>query len=115
MSWMVKPNKYDPDQNRFLDNASSGNKNYWISGFAGSGKSVLIVAALIRAKNDNPDLSACIVLYTHSLIDLVRTGIPDDVGHVPVKTYYQFRKDSREYDLILVDEVQEVESVILCN
>lgn len=107
MSWMVKEHKYDPDQSRFLDNASSGG-NYWVSGFAGSGKSVLIVATLIRAKNDNPDLKACVVLYTHSLIDLVRTGIPDDIGHVPVKTYYQFKKDKNQYDLILVDEVQDL-------
>lgn len=104
---MVHPHKYDPDQKRFLDNASSGG-NYWVSGFAGSGKSVLIVATLIQAKNDNPNLTACVVLYTHSLIDLVQTGIPDEIGHIPVKTYYQFRKDHSDYDLILVDEVQDL-------
>ena len=107
MSWMPPQNKYDPDQRRFLNNATGGG-NYWISGFAGSGKSVLIVAMLKYAKNDNPNLSACVVLYTHSLIDLVRTGISDEIGHVPVKTYYQFRKDHSDYDLILVDEVQDL-------
>jgi superfamily I DNA/RNA helicase len=107
---MIPRNKLDPDQNRFLNKiAASGNRdNYWVSGFAGSGKSVLIVAALIQAKKDSPDLSVCVVLYTHSLIDLIRTGIPDDVGDVPVKTYYEFRDDPSQYDLILVDEVQDL-------
>lgn len=107
MSWMVPEHKYDPDQKRFLDSASGG-ENYWVSGFAGSGKSVLILATLIRAKHDNPNLKACIVLYTRSLIDLIRAGIPDEIGDVSVKTYYQFRRDNRKYDLILVDEVQDL-------
>jgi superfamily I DNA/RNA helicase len=106
---MIPRSKLDPDQNRLLDQiATDNNSNYWISGFAGSGKSVLIVAALIQAKNDNPDLDACVVLYTHSLIDLIKTGIPDDLEHVPVMTYHQFRKGSETYDLILVDEVQDL-------
>jgi superfamily I DNA/RNA helicase len=99
----------DPDQNRLLDQiATDSNKNYWISGFAGSGKSVLIVAALIQAKNDSPDLEACVVLFTHSLIDLIETGIPDELGHVPVMTHHQFQKGDETYDLVLVDEVQDL-------
>lgn len=109
MSWMPPPNEIDSesDQRRFLEKARSGG-NYWISGFAGSGKTVLIVEKLKREKSDNPDLDVCVVLYTHSLIDLVRTGIPDDLGQIPVKTFYQFRKSSHHYDLILVDEVQDL-------
>ena len=107
---MIGRNKLDPDQNQFLDQvATTGSRNnYWISGFAGSGKSVLIVAALIQAKKDNTNLNMCVVLYTHSLIDLIRSGIPPDLGHVPVKTFYQFRKDPASYDLILVDEIQDL-------
>jgi len=112
---MVPRSKLDPDQNRFLDQLATGrqNKNYWIQGFVGSGKSVLIVYALTQAKQDNPDLDACVVLYTHSLIDMVKTGIPDDLGDVPVMTYYEFMKDARDYDLILVDEVQDLPENVL--
>jgi len=112
---MVPRSKLDPDQNRFLDQLVTDrqNKNYWIQGFVGSGKSVLIVYALIQAKQDDPDLDACVVLYTHSLIDMVKTGIPDDLGDVPVMTYYQFMKGSRDYDLILVDEVQDLPEDVL--
>ena len=114
MSWMVPRSKLDPDQNRFLDQIATGdNNNHWISGFAGSGKSVLVVAALIQAKKDNPDLETCVVLYTHSLIDLIETGIPDDLGRVPVMTYHQFRKGSESYDLILVDEVQDLPRAVV--
>ncbi len=108
MSWMPPPTKIDPEQREFLDKAEREDGNYWISGFAGSGKTVLLVEKLRREKADNPDLDVCVVLYTHSLIDLVRTGIPDDLGQIPVKTYHQFRKGSRHYDLILVDEVQDL-------
>ena len=114
MSWMVPRSKLDPDQNRFLDQIATGdNNNHWISGFAGSGKSVLVVAALIQAKKDNPDLKACVVLFTHSLIDLIETGIPDELGHIPVMTYHQFRKGTETYDLILVDEVQDLPRAIV--
>lgn len=117
MSWMVPRNKLDPDQNRFLDEIATTGKqdNCWISGFAGSGKSVLIVAALQQILTDDPSKTACVVLYTHSLIDLIRTGIPDDMKDVPVVTYYDFRKSSGQYDVILADEVQDLPASVLAS
>lgn len=111
---MVDSTKLDPDQRNFLQRMRQGQlKNAWIRGFAGSGKSVLLVHALIEQLDLNKGKSACVVLYTHSLIELFRSGIPDALGQVPVVTYHQFVKNPSSYDIILVDEVQDLPSDVL--
>lgn len=114
MPWMVKEPQLDPDQRDFLQRIDRGrDDNYWIKGFAGSGKSVLVVHTAIRARRDDPDKRICIVLFTHSLIDLFRTGLPEDLSDVPIMTYHQFLKHHQHYDLILVDEVQDLPEHVL--
>ena len=114
MPWMVPEARLDPNQRDFLQAYDrNSDKNYWVKGFAGSGKSVLVVHAAIRALQDNPGLKICIVLFTHSLIDLFRTGLPEDLPDIPVMTYYRFKKHTQQYDLILVDEVQDLPADVL--
>lgn len=114
MPWMISEARLDPNQRDFLQKYDrDSKKNYWVKGFAGSGKSVLVVHAAIRALRDNPGLTICIVLFTHSLIDLFRTGLPEDLPNIPVMTYYRFKKRPRQYDLILVDEVQDLPADVL--
>jgi hypothetical protein len=109
MSWMVPEYMLDADQRAFLAQlGTDNNQNYWIKGFAGSGKSVLALWSVVRLRRDNPDLSVCIVLYTHSLIDLFETGIPAELNDVPVITYLAFKKSPRQFDVIMVDEVQDL-------
>ncbi len=113
MPWMVDRTKLDPDQKNFLQRIRTGQlRNTWIKGFAGSGKSVLLVHTLIE-KLASEERSACVVLFTHSLIDLFRTGIPTELRGVPVVTYHQFAKSPHKYDLILVDEVQDLPADVL--
>lgn len=109
MKWFKEYAELDPEQRDFVDSKFSENKNYWIQGHAGSGKSVLLVHSLIKAYNKNPNLKVCFVLYTHALIDMIKTGIPSELrSKVEVMTYFQFQKSSKTYDLILVDEVQDL-------
>lgn len=55
-------------------------------------------------------MTSCVVVYTHALKGLVGTGLPANLSaEVPVMTYYRFLKDPRRYDLIVVDEVQDLE------
>ncbi len=109
MSWMIPEHRLDPDQSAFLGQLSTdGNQNYWVKGFAGSGKSVLALWSVVRLRRDNPNLKVCVVLYTHSLIDLFKTGIPDELSNVPVITFHQFKRSPQHYDLIVVDEVQDL-------
>jgi hypothetical protein len=84
------------------------NKNYYVKGFAGSGKSLLIIHCLIDEKRRNPNTNAIIVLYTHSLIDMIKDGIPQEFKNTPVVTFYKFRRIHQSFDLILVDEIQDI-------
>lgn len=114
MKWFKEYAELDPEQRDFVDSKFSENKNYWIQGHAGSGKSVLLVHSLIKAYNKNPNLKVCFVLYTHALIDMIKTGIPSELkSKVEVMTYFEFQKSSKAYDLILVDEVQDLPANIV--
>ena len=109
MQWMVPKTRLDSDQELILDSCLKTKGNTYIRGHAGTGKTVLLIHALSEYLLRNENASVCIVLYTHSLIELVRTGIPDHLGQIPVMTYYEFMKRPRRYNLILVDEIQDLE------
>ena len=111
-SWIIRRDKLDPDQRRIVDKPL--NNNLWISGFAGSGKSVILVNKAIAIRNSYPDAKILIVVYTRSLVDLFRTGLAS-LGHldIEVKTIYEYMDSSSVYDYILCDEVQDcTESMI---
>lgn len=116
MKWFKEFSELDSEQRDFVDSKFSENQNYWIQGHAGSGKSILLVHSLIKAYNKNPNLKVCFVLFTHALIDMIKTGIPSELkSKVEVITYFKFRdQDTKKtYDLILVDEVQDLPAEIV--
>ena len=117
MSNIPPENKLDDQQREFLEKVEKGeidNQNYWIRGFPGSGKSVLIAYTYKIIKRKNPKPNVLIVVYTHSLIkrfeaDLEEMGIYD----AKIVTYFQFRKSVEKYDYILSDEVQDLTPSVL--
>ncbi len=114
MQWMVQHNRLGEAQLHVLDSCMrDGAKRHWIRGFAGSGKTVLLVHSIVEALAMNPKLSVCVVVYTHALKELVRTGIPEHLGRVPVMTYHHFKNNPRQYDIIIVDEIQDLEEDVL--
>lgn len=42
MSWIIPENKLDDQQRDFVENVDINQRNVWIKGFPGSGKSVLL-------------------------------------------------------------------------
>ena len=84
------------------------NNNMWIAGFAGSGKSVILVHKAIKILESNPNAKVLFVVYTQSLVDLFRTGLAT-LGQqgIEVKTIYEFMDGNNMYDYILCDEVQD--------
>ncbi|MDL2247163.1 hypothetical protein LJC05_00325 [Bacteroides sp. OttesenSCG-928-J23] len=110
MAWMIREDKLDPDQKDFINDELKKIGNIWIKGFAGSGKSVLLVYSLKNIIQREPDAKIAIVLYTHSLIDMFKTGMQelDLPSSIPVITYYQFCKRVEIYDYIFCDEVQDL-------
>lgn len=113
---MIREDQLDPEQKDFVNNESKKTGNIWVKGFAGSGKSVLLVHSLKEILKKEPNATAAIVLYTHSLIDMFRTGMKE-IGlseNIPVMTYYEFvDKNTLSYDYILCDEVQDLPAKVL--
>lgn len=108
-SWFVPAPRLDSEQLGILSGyKTNSNGNLWVSGYAGSGKSVILIHLLITEKELHPNASVIIVVYTHALIDLLRTGIPEKYKNTPVITYFDFQKHSTTYDLVLVDEIQDL-------
>ncbi len=116
MQWMVPHERLGPEQIEVLNRCLQMQKGcLWLQGVAGSGKTVLLVHAIVESLTLDPNLSACVVVYTHALKDLVKTGIPPRFSHVPVMTYFEFLADRIHYDLVVVDEVQDLEADALAQ
>jgi superfamily I DNA/RNA helicase len=113
MPWIVPTNKLDSEQRGVLDKLLRVPNPHWIRGFAGSGKSVVLIHGLRELLIENPRATACVVGFTHSLNDMLRSGLPDGARHIPVMTYHQFKSNPERYDYIFVDEVQDLEAYIL--
>lgn len=114
MAWMIKYDKLDDDQKDFVDKEINNTGNIWIQGFAGSGKSVMLIHALRKKMDKNPNAIVCVVVYTHSLIDMFKTGMNElGMPNVPVMTYHAFVKGFQTYDYIFCDEVQDLPKDVL--
>lgn len=116
MAWMIREDQLDPDQKEFINVESRKAGNIWIKGFAGSGKSVLLVHHLKDVLSRQPNATVAVVVYTKSLIDMFKTGMKE-VGlpsNIPVMTYYEFvDKNTSHFDFIVCDEVQDLPSRVL--
>ncbi len=113
MPWQVPLNRLDAAQRDFLTK-DQGSKS-WIKGPPGTGKSVLLVHYLIKALKLKPTARACIVLYTHSLIDQYKEAVAELKGRLVIQTYFQFQKSAEKFDFILVDEVQDLPENVLVS
>ena len=120
MAWMIREDQLDPDQREFINVESKKIGNIWVKGFAGSGKSVLLVHSLMNRLKNEPNANVIVLVFTLSLKDMFETGINElkqfygITKNIPVKTYYDFvDKDSSKYDYIFCDEVQDLPSKVL--
>ena len=117
MSWMIQSDKLDVEQKHFIFEEVTTGKNIWIKGFAGSGKSVLLVHSIIEKLKEDENASICIVVFTRSLIEMFELGMNElgIDGNIRIVTYFKFYKDNTSYDYIFCDEVQDLPASILKN
>ena len=116
MAWMIKSELLDKEQNDFITDEVKRNGHIWVKGFAGSGKSVLLVHALKDMIEKNPKAKVLVVVYTLSLVDLFKTGMKElgMPSTIPVITYYDFVANYNDrYDCIFCDEVQDLPAKVL--
>ncbi|MDC1266644.1 AAA family ATPase [Crocinitomicaceae bacterium] len=138
MPWTVPYNKLDPDQKDFVD-IDDPRKWIHISGYAGTGKSVLLVNKIQKVFEDNPNARICIISFTHALLEAFRLGLNEvgldnriadrdgrnickaGRGQIDIVTKYAFEKnlnreeDAIYHDFVFCDEVQDVTKKDLHN
>lgn len=120
MAWMIREDQLDPDQREFINVESKKSGNIWVKGFAGSGKSVLLIHSLMNTLKREPNSNVVVLVFTHALKDMFEIGISELKTYyqinknIPVKTYYDFVDyDKSRYDYIFCDEVQDLPSKVL--
>ena len=81
----------------------------WVSGFAGNGKSVVLVHTMEQLADLNKSASIVFVTYTHALKDLIQSSLlPRHRGRIVVKTHTAFISDKVSVDFVFLDEVQDI-------
>jgi len=81
----------------------------WISGYAGNGKSVVLIYILENIADQNPSASIAFITYTNALKDLVKASLlPKHQNRVEVMTHTSFLGKKESYDYVFVDEIQDL-------
>lgn len=113
MAWIIPEHMLDPQQREFIDKQDFTRENIWIKGFPGSGKSVLLAYTLKKIKAHSPNSSVVVVVFTRSLIQMFKEAFREMNINVDVVTFYEFMRNSRHFDYILSDEVQDLVPSVL--
>lgn len=118
--WFVPEDRLNPDQQRFLreferDFRNNNLQNIWVKGFAGSGKSILLVHVARKILALKPNAKIALVVYTQSLVEMFRKALRELTPpvNIPVMTYFSFMYSSSSYEYILCDEVQDLTPRVL--
>ena len=90
MAWIIPENRLDAQQREFVDNVNINQRNVWIKGFPGSGKSILLAYTIKTIKRQSPNASIIFVLFTKSLITMFKAAFLEMGVSVNVVTYYDF-------------------------
>jgi len=81
----------------------------WISGYAGNGKSVVLIYILENIADQKPSASIAFITYTNALKDLVKASLlPKHQNRVEVMTHTSFLTKKESYDYVFVDEIQDL-------
>jgi superfamily I DNA/RNA helicase len=119
MQWMI--NRLGPEQEEIIDEMHELNGNpVWIQGHAGSGKSIVLLQSLKEYVILNPNAKVVVVVFTHSLIDLLSSGLRQipalATTAIPVITIYDVNGRlyrGERFDAIFCDEIQDIPTVLL--
>lgn len=120
IKWFVPEDRLNPDQKRFLqeferDFRNNNLRNLWVKGFAGSGKSILLVHVARKILALKPNAKIALVVYTQSLVEMFKKALRELAPpvNIPVMTFYSFMTSSSSYEYILCDEVQDLTPRVL--
>lgn len=117
MRWMVPVNSLDVQQRQILDTITRGSTPpHWISGYAGTGKTILITHAIERIAARELKAGICFVTYTHALKDLVESGLSEKIkSRIEIRTIDTLKNEQDNYDYIFIDEIQDIKENLILN
>lgn len=115
MRWMVPINDLDAVQLRTIENIlSDRDRNHWVKGFAGSGKTIVLTHVLERLATAKPSVKVCFATYTHALKDMVESGLSDEAKRkLDISTFHGLRQLRNQYDIVVADEMQDITPALL--
>ncbi len=94
-----------------IQNKKGTHRVPWISGFAGNGKSVVLVHVMEQLADLDKSASIAFITYTHALKDLVKLSLlPRHRNRISVVTHKNFLSDKSNFDYVFLDEIQDISS-----
>ena len=112
MKWMVPINDLDAVQMRAIESIiDNQDRNHWVKGFAGSGKTIVLTHVLERLATSDQPIRVCFATFTHALKDLVESGLSDIAKkRIDISTFNGLKNLRNDYDLVVADEMQDIPS-----
>jgi superfamily I DNA/RNA helicase len=112
---MVSINDLDAVQARVIEEIlDNRDRNHWVKGFAGSGKTIVLTHVLERLATTTPPVKVCFATFTHALKDLVESGLSEHAKErIHISTFNGLGKLRNDYDIVVADEMQDIPSRIL--
>ncbi len=111
MGWIPDRASFDDEQNRIFDQIiDDTDRSWWIKGYAGTGKTMMLVHLANEYLAAGYDCAY--VTYTHALKNLVSEALVElgnNRSELPIFTVDSLNSIDRSYDLLLVDEVQDLQ------
>lgn len=110
MSWIPSRDNFDDFQESTLNNIlDDTNHSWWLQGYAGTGKTMLLIHLIAEYVDAGWDCA--FVTFTHALKKLAIEAMRE-LGHPPdrlhIETVDKLNVMRRRYDIIFVDEVQDL-------
>jgi len=118
MSWMIRADQLDDDQDNFIIHEVPKGDNVWLTGLPGTGKSVILIHLIIDKIEENPNVFICVVVFTNALRDMFIAAMEESripYNNVYLTTYHKFIKENYYYEYIFCDEVQDLPKSVLEN
>ena len=110
MNWFIKYNMLSLRQQGIIQEISRDRSGrHFITGFAGTGKTLILAHLCHGIQAANPSASMCFVSFTHALKDMVATEINTSESNlIDIKTSHNFIRSGKSYDFVFLDEVQDI-------
>ena len=110
MTWIPSYKDFDDYQKKIMsDIVMDTNHSWWLQGYPGTGKTMLLIHLI--AEYIDAGWDCAFVTFTHALKKLAIEAMKE-LGHEPNKLYIEtvdkFNVLKRRYDIIFVDEVQDL-------